>query len=102
MCSYKKGKMKIVGTDRNLKKKHLDIRILLFKDVKCLKIDCQGLPNYTYLKDYEILCNSKNPIYQKGKREVLKGELLLNLINDTLQIKKDTIFFGYNKIPRVK
>lgn len=61
-----------------------------------------NLPNHTYIPDYEKLCLQQirvNSTDYKLRQKLIPG-VILNLVKDSLLIKKDTIFFGHKKVPR--
>ena len=98
-CIYKIGKEKVEGLDENFKKKVKKVDVIYIKNKKCFIIDCKGFSNYTYIPDYDTLCNQL--IDRKTINSKINTAVILNLINDTLQFEKNHVIFGYDAIPKL-
>jgi hypothetical protein len=104
--SIKKKTIKAKYQITNAKLPYIEDNKTKIINVKFLKISnldslSKQLPKYTYIKDYSKLC--QNLLTENSKETKLKNKIssgiILNLINDSLIIKKDTIIFGYKKVP---
>lgn len=61
------------------------------------------MQKYTNIPQYSELCgkfSDVNSNEMKARHKIPSG-IILNLVNDSLLIKRDTIFFGYKKVPLV-
>ena len=77
----------------------LKVNIIIFENTAS---SVKSLPNYTYIPNYEKLCLvpvSVNSQEYKRRQKLVPG-VILNLIKDSIQIKNDTIFFGYKRVGR--
>ncbi len=58
-------------------------------------------PKYTYIPRYTELCEKSfeiNSPEMKARKKITSG-IILNLVNDSLLVKRDTIIFGYKQVP---
>ncbi|MGV3696927.1 hypothetical protein [Flavobacterium sp.] len=81
------------------KNKSLAVELIVLKSVEP---NPENVPNITYIPDYEKLCLQPvtiNSNEYKLRKKLTPG-IILNFVKDSLVIKKDTIYFGYKKVPR--
>jgi hypothetical protein len=62
------------------------------------------IQKYTYIPNYNELCGKSFEVnsHEMKSRQKIPSGIILNLINDSLLVKRDTIFFGYKKVPFVR
>ncbi|NHM02827.1 hypothetical protein [Flavobacterium difficile] len=94
-AKYRVKKLKIKHSGN----KHLNVNCLIIENSD---LNAKKLPRFTYIAEYENLCLPKvivNSNEYKLRRKMTPG-IILNLVRDSLVLRKDTIVFGYKKIPR--
>jgi hypothetical protein len=94
-AKYRVEKLKIKHSEN----KHLNVYCLIIENSDS---NAKKLPNFTYIPEYENLCLPKvtiNSDEYKLRKKLVPG-IILNLVKDSLLLKKDTIVFGYKRIPR--
>ncbi|MFY7729527.1 MAG: hypothetical protein ACOVRN_08425 [Flavobacterium sp.] len=96
-----KAKYKITKTKlpyfKGNKSKFLKVKFLTISN---LDASSKQLPKYTYIDNYSKMCQNsvpENSNEMKLRNKVPSG-IILNLTNDSLILKKDTIVFGYKKV----
>lgn len=102
---YKKGRIDVAYLDLNKKKKKSKMDVLFVENLKYKNSNNLSITNYFSIPNYEKLkCNKlleNNSNANKIKSKIETG-IIMNLVKDTIRIKKDTIFFGYKKVPRIR
>ncbi len=83
---YKKGN----------KNKILNVDFLVLKNID----KNQNKSKLIYIKDFNNLCNQFFDLnsHEMKRNEKISNGVILNFINDSLFLKKDTIFFGFKKV----
>lgn len=61
------------------------------------------IENYSIIPNYNELCGKYFDVnsYEMKTRQKVTSGVIHNLVNDSLLIKRDTIFFGYKRVPFV-
>lgn len=96
-AKYEVHSSKLPYTDGN-KNKFLKVNLIMLSNLDTLS---KRLPKYTYINNYSKLCQDslvENSNEMKLRNKLPSG-IVLNLVNDSLIFKKDTIIFGYKKVP---
>lgn len=103
-CFYKTDRITIEALDKDFKKKKINVSILLVKNKICQTENCINLPKFTLIDNYNEICSTYSSADTSNIKKNMKINegIILNLVNDTLQLKKKEIIFGNDIIPQIK